>query len=172
MKVFISSQMTGGALDTERVAAAEAIEATSIARAWYWERDARAGPYSSKEVCLRQARSSDGLVLLLAEELRPMVHDEYMAAYERGSPCYIMLKDVAGREPDADEFIARERERPAITRGFRSVSELKTEITGAIIAFSVQAIRRENIRRRAEIQRRRGPLRMLNRVFGGRRAQR
>lgn len=165
MKVFISSQMVTGVLDAERVAAAEAVESTSIATAWYWERDARAGPYSSEAVCIGHARSSDGLVLLLAEELRPMVRREYTAAFDQGAPCYILVKEVAAREADADEFVSQERDGPAVTRPFRSISELKTEVTGAIVEFAVQSSRREIVRRRTAQARRRGPLSLLGRAI-------
>lgn len=164
MKVFISSHMKGG-LDSERIAAAEAVEATSFARAWYWERDSRAGPYSSEEVCLGHARTSDGLVLLLAEELRPMVRKEYRAAYDRGAPCYIMLKDLPIRPPDTEAFIGRERDGRAVTQGFGSTSELRTQVTGAIIEFAVQASRREIIRRRSEIKTSGNPLNKLRRIL-------
>src|SRR5438876_10064041 len=80
-RIFISSKMAGGAFKNERPAAARAIESLPEFRAWYWERDARAGPYSSRDLCTKTARTSDGLVLILGDELTPITRDEFVAAY-------------------------------------------------------------------------------------------
>lgn len=146
-KIFVSSRMHGG-LDDERVAVAEAIEGTGFARAWYWERDAYAGPYSSESVCLGHARTSDGLVLLLARELSRVTRLEYEAAREYGVPCYILLKDAVERDEEVLAFIERERAH-AITVGFRNISELRTQVTGALVHHAVQSIRRDIVRRRS-----------------------
>jgi hypothetical protein len=155
-KVFVSSKMSGGVFRRERVAAAQAIEGTDLADAWYWERDAKAGPYSSEPVCVGQAKYSDGLVLLLGDELTPITRKEYAAASGQGAPCYILLKDGVTRTRDAEDFVASERDE-AITAPFGNLSELQTVLTDAIRHFAIQAGRRDIYRRRRRRASREGP---------------
>lgn len=154
LKVFVSSRMRGGVLNGERNAAARAIEGTGLAQAWYWERDARAGPYSSEGVCLGHARTCDALVLILAQDLTRVTRAEYVAAKGEGAACFIMLKDGVARTKEVHKFIAGEQEH-AITVEFRNVSELGTLIVEALRHNAVQATRRQNIR--ARIERRAAP---------------
>jgi hypothetical protein len=76
LKLFISSKMRGGVFTIERQGCAEALEGTGMARAWYWERDADAGPYSDLHICLGHAATADGLVLLLGDELTDTTRQE------------------------------------------------------------------------------------------------
>lgn len=145
MKIFVSSEMSSGSLRRERRAAAEAIERTGIASPWWWEMSARAGPYSAARVCLGHARTSDGLVLILATQLTSMTRREYLAARSRGVPRYIMLKASASRDGAAERFVRREQ-RDSVTEPFRNLSELRTRVVGALAQQASTAVRREILR--------------------------
>ncbi len=129
-------------LHAEREAAAHAIESTGIARAWYWERDAHAGPYSSERTCVGMAATSDGLVLILARKLTRVTRLEYQAAHQAGAPCFIFVKQGVRLDPDVRRFIAQERRHGAITVAFGSLEELRTRIIDALQAHVVGASRR------------------------------
>jgi hypothetical protein len=149
LKVFVSSQMRRRVLDAERVAAVDAIESTQLASAWHWERDAHAGPYCAREVCLGHARTSDGLVLIVGRRLTPLTREEYEAASANGVPRYVFLKQGIGREAATRRFVETEQRREVVTKGFVNVSELQTQIKEALLHYWVQAVRRENLRRRS-----------------------
>ncbi|HVE95046.1 MAG TPA: hypothetical protein VNB24_09010 [Acidimicrobiales bacterium] len=155
LKIFVSSQMRGGALNAERVAAAEAIESTTFHEAWYWERDANAGPYCAEHVCVGHAGTSDGLVLLLADELTPITRKEFEAAEAAGAPCFVLIRDGAQPSQEALDFV-REQQGHAITTRFGNDSELRTRVVGALLQNAVSATRRDAFQRRmARGQRRR-----------------
>jgi len=146
LKIFISSKMRGEVLAVERVAAAEAVERIpDFASAWYWERDADAGPYCAEGICLGQAATADGLVLILAEELTPITRKEYELAYERGVPTYLLI-DQRVMQDDAAQLFVEDRQRNAdtTTKGFANVSELQTHILEALMRYAVGAVRRAN----------------------------
>ena len=111
LKIFVSSQMRGNRLTRERLAAVDAIETTQMATAWHWERDATAGPYCSRKVCVGHASTSDGLVLILGSRLTSITAAEYHAAKRAGVPRYMFLKDGSRRDKRAKNFIARERKK-------------------------------------------------------------
>ena len=150
LKIFVSSQMAGFVLDAERQAAVKAIESTGFAAPWSWEHDAHAGPYSAEGVCLGHARTSDGLVLIIATDLTPMTRREYQEAYRAGAPCYIFLKEGTIRSPGAAQFVEDERTR-AVTTNFGNDSELRTLITRALWGFSNRAVREKILRSRADV---------------------
>ena len=137
-KIFISGKMRGGPLREERVAAAEAVESTQFAHAWYWERDANAGPYSSEGVCVGHARTSDGLILILGRTLTDITRAEFRAAHLAGAPCYIFTQSFANQDKAVRKFVKDNRD-DAITAPFGNLSELRTQITGALIQFVVGA---------------------------------
>ncbi len=139
--------MRGGLLDAERFAAAQAVDALEFAHAWYWERDANAGPYSSEAICLGHARTSDGLILIIADEITPITRKEYNAAKRACAPRYIFLKQGVTRSDAANRFIARERHH-AVTVNFQNASELQSRILDSVRAYAVWVGRREQIRRR------------------------
>jgi hypothetical protein len=147
LKVFVSSQMRGKRLEAERKAVVRAVEATKMATAWHWERDAKAGPYCAKGVCVGHASTSDGLVLILGARLTPITRAEYNAAKRAGVPRFIFLKDRSRRDDGARRFIAREQKQ-AITRNFANTSELRTQVTASLLHNAVQAVRRDIARRR------------------------
>jgi hypothetical protein len=136
LKVFLSSQMRGGTLARERVVAMDAIDGAAIHRAWAWERDAHAGPYSSAKVCLGHARTSDALVLLIAEDLTPMTKQEYLAAKAAGVPRFILVKDGVVQSAQVVQFIKREQKK-AITKSFSNEAELRTEVRAALRRHAV-----------------------------------
>jgi tetratricopeptide (TPR) repeat protein len=142
-KIFVSSHMgQRNVLRAEREAAADAIESTGFARAWYWERDAHAGPYCSERLCARTAATSDGLVLILARKLTRVTLMEYKAAYDAGAPCFIFIKHGGRHDPEVNAFIAQERRSGAVTVPFGSLDELRTRIVNALHTHVVGAARR------------------------------
>lgn len=146
-RVFVSSKMRDGAFATERVAAAEAIESTGLAEAWYWERDAAAGPYCSTEICIGRAKTSDGIVLLLGETLTDITAREYRAAKRGGALCIVLVAQGVARDASAQAFLARERN-PGVTVNFGSMEEVRTRVVNAIHEYMITSARRQNIERR------------------------
>lgn len=168
LQVFVSSQMRANALDDERAAAVKAIEDYRLMHAWHWERDAHAGPYCSEVVCVGAAEASDCLVLILGETLTDITRKEYDAAYGFGVPCFILIKEGVDRDQSSRDFIARERDKGAITLNFRNLSELQSCVTRSLDHFLAQAARRDNFRRRGERTRRRRLSRLPLGPGGGR----
>jgi len=149
LRVFVSSQIREGILAAERQAAVEAIESHPDYRAWVWERDSAAGPYSSAKVCVKQAQTSDALVLLLADDLTPVTAKEYRAAGRAGVPRFVFLKDVAARTEAAEKFVTLEQRRRIVTENFGNVAEMKTQILNAIRTYTRMAHRRSIAEARA-----------------------
>jgi tetratricopeptide (TPR) repeat protein len=137
-KVFVSSKMAGGVLVKERAAAAEAAEEFPLARAWYWERDAPAGSYYSEEECVREAGTSDAIVLILEDELTPTTRAEYAAAHAGGATAIILLKEGIERPAAARRFITRAR-KEAITKPFSDLAELRSAIVDSLWTWTVRA---------------------------------
>src|SRR5690242_18750827 len=97
-KIFISSKMAGGALKKERAAAIAAVDNFPLTRAWAWERNANAGPYSSERECVAQAGTADGLVLILEDEPTTITQKEFDAARRSNAPVFLMLKSGVDRD--------------------------------------------------------------------------
>src|ERR1035437_5130257 len=135
--VFVSSQMRDGVLAAERQAAIDAIDSQPWHRAWAWERDAAAGPYSSEEVCVGRAAASDALVLILADDLTKVTAMEYRAAKQAFVPCFVLLKDGASRTELAEKFVTRVRKH-AVTANFENVAEVKTQIRDALRTYALR----------------------------------
>jgi hypothetical protein len=146
--VFISSRMAGGVLLDERLAAVKAVESNEILRAWYWERDAAAGPYCAETTCVGYAGASDVLVLILAEEISPITRREYEAARRSGIPCLVFVKTNVEHDDETREFIS-EIQQHSITGKFANLSELRTQITNALTVI-VGRLYRSGIRRMRE----------------------
>jgi hypothetical protein len=142
LKLFVSSKMSGGTYTVERQGCASAVDGTGIARAWYWERDTSAGPYCAEGVCLGQAASADGLILILGDELTQMTRREYEVAREREIPTFVFIDERLALNVEAEEFVRAERAGPAVTKNFTNLSELKTHVVDAIHTFGVQSWRR------------------------------
>jgi hypothetical protein len=148
LRVFISSRMARNVLLDERLAAAEAVESNEILRAWYWERDAAAGPYCAEATCIGYARTSDALILILAEEISPVTRKEYEAASREGKPCLVFVKSNVEHDDETKEFISQVQ-RHSVTGKFANVSELRTQITTALTVI-VGRMYRFGIRRERE----------------------
>jgi hypothetical protein len=97
LRVFISSEMRTGRLRRERLAVASVVDKHPDAEPWLWERNARAGRYSSFEVCVGTARTSDILLLILADELTDVTEAEWRAAKDGGANCALFAKRIARR---------------------------------------------------------------------------
>jgi tetratricopeptide (TPR) repeat protein len=134
VRVFISSKMQGEAFRRERAAVARAIESLPALRAWYWERDAHAGPYCTHELCVSTARTSDGLVLLVGDEITDITRDEFFAAYAAGAPCFIFVDSRQKQIPETTAFI-RSHWPHAVTKNFGSTKELAAHVRLALTSF-------------------------------------
>lgn len=156
LKIFVSSKMRQRAFGRARKAAVEAIESLEGYKAWCWERDSHAGPYSSEAVCLGQAGASDGLVLLLGDELTGITEQEYRVAKDHGVPCYIMVKSGAKPDGNVKQFVRQERE-ASVTSRYRNLSELRTTVTGALLEFGRRAHREKMLATRRKYARRSRP---------------
>jgi hypothetical protein len=152
LKVFISSEMRSHRLDAERVAAAEAAEETGWHFAWYWERDANAGPYSSAALCLHQARTSDRLVLILGSELTPITRQEYEEARGAGVACFVLVQSGVTRSAEAQAFLDAENSR-IVYKAFGSSDELRTALVDALLQHAAMDARRAQLARRAALPR-------------------
>lgn len=155
--MFVSSEMRSKRLAAERVAAAEAAEELGVHFAWYWERDANAGPYSSENVCLGQARTSDCLVLILGETLTDITRREYLEARDAGAGCFIFTKVGCVRDGDAALFISQQRDvENVITKSFETVADLRTGVVRSLVMYAAQAQRRYQLALTPSIASRRG----------------
>lgn len=165
LKVFISSEMRTHSLDAERVAAAEAVEEVGIHFAWYWERDADAGPYSSEVVCLGQARTSDCLILILGSTLTDITRKEYFEAQGAGASCFIFTKVGTDRDATAEAFLKAERGHVTY-KTFETAADLRSGIVDALLQHAVQAARRDQMTRHPALSRdrARGPVAWVRRV--------
>jgi len=141
LKVFVSSKMAGGVYVVERASCAEAVDGTGIARAWYWERDAYAGPYCTEAICLGQAATADGLILILGDELTPITRREYEIARAKGVATFVFVDQRLAQDGDAQAFVASVR-RDSVTKNFANVSELQSHVVDALRTFAVQSWRR------------------------------
>jgi tetratricopeptide (TPR) repeat protein len=147
LRVFVSSKMADDALKAEREAAADAIEGFGLTKAWAWERSANAGPYCSEEECVRQAGTSDALILIIGGELSDITRKEYEAAYAAKVPIFAMLQAGADRPQEVRDFVALLRER-GITTAFSTPGELASQVTKALHTWLLRSGRAEQLRRR------------------------
>ena len=152
-KVFISSRMRGGVLAGERLAVAREIESTRMARAWYWERDAHGGPFSSFNVCVGHAASSDALFLILTDDLTRTTRAEYLAAKRNGAFCCILVLDGAKLSKAAKRFLDTESKEVTYCP-FRNESELRSQVVDSFRGGLTYGLRLGNIKRRLERSRR------------------
>ncbi len=158
LQVFVSSRMHAG-LDAERLAVADALEGTGIARAWYWERDGHAAAGRYSDICLHHVLASDGLVLLLGGDLSPRVRKEYTAARRAGHPCYIFVKEGCQQDLQVSRFLERQR-RSLSTRNFHNLSELRSHVVDAL---ATEVARSWRERRMPARQPAAGPARVVRR---------
>jgi tetratricopeptide (TPR) repeat protein len=148
-KIFVSSKMNGGALKAERRAVVEAIEGISHWHAWAWENSAAAGPYCSERECVAQAGTSDGLVLILEDEITPITRSELKAAQAAGVPVFVMLKTGIARDAELERLVGRIRSREGnTTENFSSPGELRTRVARALRILALRWWRTQMLHRR------------------------
>lgn len=144
LKIFVSSKMRGQCLAPERLAAVEAIERLWPFDAWCWERNSVAGSVCAEAFCLGHARTSDGFLLILDDDLTTITRKEYNAARDHGVRCYILQKDQGvDATLKVQRFINGARKRGAVTKRFQNLSELQTEITKSLLLHMTDAVRLE-----------------------------
>ncbi len=141
LKIFVSSKMAGGVYVLERKHCAKSIDGSGFARAWFWERDAQAGPYSSEQVCLQQAATSDGLILILGDDLTPITGKEFDVAHRRKIPTFVFADERQPRNAETEAFF-RSVQGHSVTKNFENVAELETHVTGALLQFAARSWRR------------------------------
>lgn len=146
LKVFVSSNMRG-ALMADRAAAAAAVESTSMHSAWYWERDAEAGPYCSRGICLGHARTADCLLLLIEDDLSTITRAEYMEAKRHHVPRFVFLREGGTLAKAADRFIERERRTDIVYRRYSSTTELHSGVVSALFRYAINSQRRDQLSR-------------------------
>jgi tetratricopeptide (TPR) repeat protein len=147
-KIFVSSTMSSAALKAERRAAVEAIEEIPLWRAWAWEDSAEAGPYCSERECVAQAGTSDGLVLILEDEMTPITRSELKAAQDAGVPIFVMLKTGVARDTELERLVTRIRGEGNTTVNFSSPGELKTRVAKALRTLALRWWRTRVLERR------------------------
>lgn len=146
-RVFISSRMNK-TLDAERKAAAEAVDRVSGHKAWWWEQDAGMGVLHSENECIGYARTSTGLILLVAGELSAIVYAEYRAARDGGADRYILIRETDKLPAEVEEFIKEQQSTEVVTRNFRNIDELQTHIHQALTRSLVRALNQQVVTRR------------------------
>jgi hypothetical protein len=149
-KIFISSKMAGGALKAERLVAIEAVENFELTYPWAWEISADAGPYCAEQECVSQAGTSDGLVLIVEDELTPITRSEFKAARDAGAPIFIMLKADVIRDTELQQFIEQARAISTVTVNFCSPDELRTHIIRSLRTWALRSGRAQQMLRMRE----------------------
>ncbi len=148
LRVFISSEMRTGRLPRERLAVASVVDQHPDAEPWLWERNARAGRYSSFDVCVGIARTSDILLLILADELTDVTEAEWRAAKDGGANCALFVKDGSTLTPRAEAFIASERG-DCIYVSYLDLTSLRRAVKSALTQSMTDAVRHRALARRA-----------------------
>ncbi|MEV7608683.1 hypothetical protein AB0N61_04285 [Microbacterium sp. NPDC089320] len=149
-RVFISSRMRT-TLDTERLVTAGAVDRVSGHRAWFWERDAAVGELHSEHECVKYAKTSSGLILLVDGGLSPIVYAEYLAAREGGANRYILIRKDAKLPEDVSEFIREQQTSEVVTRNFQNADELDSLVYDALSRAIVRAMTLATIDRRERL---------------------
>ncbi len=148
LKVFVSSEMRSGRLSEVRIAVAEAIEESGFHHAWYWERDGHAGPFSSRPVCIGNARTSDYLILVLGETLTEITRDEYYAAKGEAAAVIIFVPQDCERDEEAETFF--QAEATTVTYGkYSSPADLKVRVLDALRTHAVRSLRERQLGRQS-----------------------
>lgn len=149
-RVFISSRMST-TLDAERVVTAKAVDRVSGHRAWFWERDAAMGALHSEHECVKYAKTSAGLILLVDGDLSPIVHAEYRAAREGGANRFILIRKGAELPDDVAAFIKDQQMSEVVTRNFQNEDELDSLVYDALSRAIVRAVTEATIDRREHV---------------------
>lgn len=149
-RVFISSRMRT-TLDVERVITANAVDRVSGHRAWFWERDAAMGVLHSEHECVKYAKASASLILLVDGDLSPIVHAEYRAARKGGANRFILVRRDAELPEDVAAFIKDQQASEVVTRNFQNADELDSLVYDALSRAIVRAMTLATIDRRERI---------------------
>ena len=145
-RIFVSSKMDG-TLDAERQRTASAIDSLDTHKSWWWEEDAPHGVLHSENECIKFARTSDGLILLIGGDLSRIIYSEFAAAKDADAERYIFIRDGDAIPQEVKDFIARERD-SVITRNFQNVAELETHVYQSLKRTAVRALREVQLERR------------------------
>jgi hypothetical protein len=105
-RIFISSRMCQ-TFDAERIVAADSVDQIAGHRAWFWERDAAGGVLHSEQECVKYAKASAGLILLVDGELSDIVRAEYEAARAGGANRFIFIRNGPASATAASSTVAR-----------------------------------------------------------------
>jgi hypothetical protein len=116
----------------ERRLCAEVIDKTGLFASWTWERNANAGPYCSLDICLGNASTVDGLILILGDELTDVTRQEYEVARGRHIPRFVLIDQRKAQNEAAEAFIQTVRAEPGVTKSFENLVELETYVLEAI----------------------------------------
>jgi len=138
--MFVSSRI-GLDLDGERELVASTIDdlSSDFARAWLWERDGLGGQ-SVRETCLHFARGSDMLILLVGQDVSPIVEAEFDTAFDAGVTC-IVLRKPAFATLRCRRFLTRLARRGVMPLNFQNHSELRTHLIKRINGHLLTAFR-------------------------------
>jgi nucleoside phosphorylase len=142
LQLFVSSRMTP-ALTRERTIVAKTIESfgEGLVRAWLWEKNGFAGP-SERNTCVEAARVSDLLVLLIADDISPVVKAEVRSAVDAGATCFVFAKRIATVSSGCRAFISTLAKRSVPTLQFQNASELRTHLVQRFQRYLLHAARR------------------------------
>lgn len=148
IRVFISSEMRSGTLAAERLAAAAVVDEHPDSEAWLWERSADAGRYSSLELCVNAAKTSDVLILILGDDLTDVTKAEWDAARSIGANCALLTKANSTRTPRAEAFIAAQRV-DSVDVEFSTIEDLRAAVARTLRRNSTSAARQRQLARQA-----------------------
>lgn len=140
LRVFVSSRMHGP-LARERKAAIHAIDKTLVARSWSWERDGIPGGRSDVGTCVLHAQQSDALLLILADDITPVIEKEFNAALTSHGRCWVFAKLGASPDGDCQKFLRRLARKGIAHLNFSNTVELRTHIIDAIRDLAVRSVR-------------------------------
>jgi hypothetical protein len=151
-RIFISSRM-GQTLDAERKVAADTVDQIAGHRAWWWERDAATGVLHSEHECVKYAKASAGLILLVDGELSKIVYAEYAAARSGGANRFILIRNKLDELPlPVQEFIREQQDGEVVTRTFQNDEELASHVYNSLSRAIVRALTLQTIDRREQLE--------------------
>jgi hypothetical protein len=99
---------------------------------------------------VREAGTSDALVLILDEDITPITGAELGAARIACIPVFVMLKRGAQRSAALEQLIKEIRGEGVTTATFTNSGELATQITKAIRAWAIRSPRTQMLHRRRD----------------------
>lgn len=130
-----------GPLRQEREAAIDAIDNTTVARAWSWEHNGIPGGRSDVETCVLHARQSDALLLILADDITPVIEKEFHAALTTHGRCWVFAKLNSSPDGNCQKFLRRLARKGIAHRNFSNTIELRTHIIETIRELTVRSVR-------------------------------